>query len=354
MEAHGHWFNQVSRVYGINHEEKRGERRSVWGGDRSLAGHQEEADKGKQHFKCNIPQKPWIWEWMTLQGSFCLQWFMQTIRHSGLHPFGKKVKAGLIIVMPVWQLQESRERNLIGLEGNVFSFNRTRKISRRSWKDRRSYLWLLATQDKLPDFNSYELHFLDLFTCKLSLFRSEYLTSSLCVGSTSVIHPGRTSSSREQPRKWCESSTRSNRMICITHRGVFSFLLHILPCIIIYALTNSSLRQVSGRVAGPLALKWPVADNREEHVRSLQEVQQQHRRRDHPLLHAGGNAARLLSLDLRVLVQRAPGARHARYFFQCEHIWGSSCNLEQLWSTLIYCFIISLLYSKCWQMLFFI
>lgn len=29
MEAHGHWFNQVSRVYGINHEEKRGERRSV-------------------------------------------------------------------------------------------------------------------------------------------------------------------------------------------------------------------------------------------------------------------------------------------------------------------------------------
>lgn len=109
-------------------------------------------------------------------------------------------------------------------------------------------------------------------------------------------------------------------MISATRQGASSFLLHILPCIIItHALTNPSLCQVSGRVTGSLELKRPVADNREEHVRPLPEVQQQHRRGDRPLLSAGGNAAGVLSLDVRVLRQRAAGARHARYFLHSEH-----------------------------------
>ncbi|TMS03286.1 Transient receptor potential cation channel subfamily M member 6 [Larimichthys crocea] len=46
---------------------------------------------------------------------------------------------------------------------------------------------------------------------------------------------------------------------------------------------HAPLAEVSGRLAGPLAFKRPVADHREEHVRRLQEVQQQHRRGDRPL-----------------------------------------------------------------------
>lgn len=97
----------------------------------------------------------------------------------------------------------------------------------------------------------------------------------------------------------------------------------------IFAGTNSPLRQVSGCVAGALDLKWPVADNREEHVRPLQEVQQQHGRRDHPLLYTGGNAAGLLSLDIRVLLQRTPGAWYARYFSPRKHTRGSWCKVHQ-------------------------
>lgn len=102
--------------------------------------------------------------------------------------------------------------------------------------------------------------------------------------------------------------------LCHSPRCLLLFCSASFRSVAVYAPTDSSLRQVSRRVTGPLELKWPVADNREEHVRSLQEVQQQHGRGDHPLLYAGGNAAGLLTLDVRALMQRAPGAWHARYF----------------------------------------
>lgn len=136
-----------------------------------------------------------------------------------------------------------------------------------------------------------------------------------------------------------ESSPENDASVQPGQTGWFLSLAKVLPpfCAASFPALLSSrwlilpFHQVSRCVTGPLELEWPVADNREEHVRSLQEVQQQHRRRDHPLLYAGGNAAGILSLDLRVLRQRAAGAWHARYFFHCKHTTGS-CHLKWLLS----------------------
>lgn len=117
------------------------------------------------------------------------------------------------------------------------------------------------------------------------------------------------------------------------------------PPLSVHALTSSALCQVSRCVTGPLAFKRPVVDYREEHVWRLQEVQQQHRRRDRPLLYTGGNAARLLSLDIRVLMQRASGSRHTRWVsviaaFLKEH---TSCKIFFLCNYVCVFFIIACL-----------
>lgn len=84
-------------------------------------------------------------------------------------------------------------------------------------------------------------------------------------------------------------------------------------CVSVCVIIVLSLYQVSRCIAGPLAFKWPVADCWEEHDRGLQEVQQQHRRRDHPLLFTGRNASGVLPLDIWVLTQRASGTRYTRW-----------------------------------------